>query len=185
MLPVSPLEYLVNKVTPDYHAMIDLLGGKQSNAWKEKSAEMAMSLKEMNDREARENQVVHNRQGQNMHKLQDQWQELMGYARNLGLYCFATMVTSDPGNASAFSQNAVIYNDEIVGSFLKDHLDLLNLKGHFYRHVLLEIQKIRSEEHTSELQSPDHLVCRLLLEKKKKTMLILKTMPHCHVTTML
>src|SRR5258708_11762353 len=27
---------------------------------------------------------------------------------------------------------------------------------------------IRSEEHTSELQSPDHLVCRLLLEKKNK-----------------
>src|SRR5258708_20710826 len=31
------------------------------------------------------------------------------------------------------------------------------------RHILW-----RSEEHTSELQSPDHLVCRLLLEKKKK-----------------
>src|SRR5258708_27028271 len=27
----------------------------------------------------------------------------------------------------------------------------------------------RSEEHTSELQSPDHLVCRLLLEKKKQS----------------
>src|SRR5258708_23170789 len=27
--------------------------------------------------------------------------------------------------------------------------------------------QFRSEEHTSELQSPDHLVCRLLLEKKK------------------
>src|SRR5258708_21924589 len=27
----------------------------------------------------------------------------------------------------------------------------------------------RSEEHTSELQSPDHLVCRLLLEKKNQT----------------
>src|SRR5258708_28906254 len=27
---------------------------------------------------------------------------------------------------------------------------------------------MRSEEHTSELQSPDHLVCRLLLEKKKE-----------------
>src|SRR5690348_17420723 len=27
---------------------------------------------------------------------------------------------------------------------------------------------VRSEEHTSELQSPVHLVCRLLLEKKKK-----------------
>src|SRR5258708_22612915 len=30
------------------------------------------------------------------------------------------------------------------------------------------VTKLRSEEHTSELQSPDHLVCRLLLEKKKK-----------------
>src|SRR5258708_31786660 len=30
-----------------------------------------------------------------------------------------------------------------------------------------EILRSRSEEHTSELQSPDHLVCRLLLEKKK------------------
>src|SRR5438552_8004159 len=33
----------------------------------------------------------------------------------------------------------------------------------------------RSEEHTSELQSPDHLVCRLLLEKKKKQQ---KMKPH-------
>src|SRR5438876_5809072 len=30
----------------------------------------------------------------------------------------------------------------------------------------------RSEEHTSELQSPVHLVCRLLLEKKKLSLLI-------------
>src|SRR5258708_8849293 len=29
------------------------------------------------------------------------------------------------------------------------------------------VANVRSEEHTSELQSPDHLVCRLLLEKKK------------------
>src|SRR5258708_15283058 len=33
----------------------------------------------------------------------------------------------------------------------------------------------RSEEHTSELQSPDHLVCRLLLEKKKD---ITSQVPH-------
>src|SRR5258708_34870366 len=32
----------------------------------------------------------------------------------------------------------------------------------------------RSEEHTSELQSPDHLVCRLLLEKKKTKALCAK-----------
>src|SRR5207244_5556681 len=30
------------------------------------------------------------------------------------------------------------------------------------------IWHVRSEEHTSELQSPDHLVCRLLLENKKQ-----------------
>src|SRR5207244_12117078 len=29
-----------------------------------------------------------------------------------------------------------------------------------------QVKRVRSEEHTSELQSPDHLVCRLLLEKK-------------------
>src|SRR5258708_29696771 len=34
--------------------------------------------------------------------------------------------------------------------------------------LLAELLHGRSEEHTSELQSPDHLVCRLLLEKKKK-----------------
>src|SRR5207244_12377810 len=33
----------------------------------------------------------------------------------------------------------------------------------------LERLRRRSEEHTSELQSPDHLVCRLLLEKKKSS----------------
>src|SRR5258708_26915457 len=32
---------------------------------------------------------------------------------------------------------------------------------------LIDCRQRRSEEHTSELQSPDHLVCRLLLEKKK------------------
>src|SRR5947208_13117066 len=35
----------------------------------------------------------------------------------------------------------------------------------------------RSEEHTSELQSPDHLVCRLLLEKKNRT-----NFNHTHMT---
>src|SRR2546427_7065216 len=36
------------------------------------------------------------------------------------------------------------------------------------RGVLLDITHVRSEEHTSELQSQSNLVCRLLLEKKKK-----------------
>src|SRR5438552_10738964 len=38
----------------------------------------------------------------------------------------------------------------------------------FHRGFVAKWFSSRSEEHTSELQSPDHLVCRLLLEKKKK-----------------
>src|SRR5690348_17958024 len=37
-------------------------------------------------------------------------------------------------------------------------------------------QRARSEEHTSELQSPVHLVCRLLLEKKKKNISVNATL---------
>src|SRR5256885_12366482 len=37
-----------------------------------------------------------------------------------------------------------------------------------FRSSLLLVSKSRSEKHTSELQSPCNLVCRLLLEKKKK-----------------
>src|SRR5947208_6789610 len=36
----------------------------------------------------------------------------------------------------------------------------------FIRSIIMSRARMRSEEHTSELQSPDHLVCRLLLEKK-------------------
>src|SRR5258708_15151748 len=40
---------------------------------------------------------------------------------------------------------------------------------------------LRSEEHTSELQLPDHLVCRLLLEKKKKY--VIETTSQCECVT--
>src|SRR5205807_6567253 len=39
----------------------------------------------------------------------------------------------------------------------------------------------RSEEHTSELQSPCNLVCRLLLEKKKKNNNIMQHILHTHI----
>src|SRR5690348_18118218 len=40
----------------------------------------------------------------------------------------------------------------------------------------------RSEEHTSELQSPVHLVCRLLLEKKKKYIINHHINSHSYIT---
>src|SRR5207244_7641372 len=42
---------------------------------------------------------------------------------------------------------------------------LIDTKYPGYGKVILDQDNARSEEHTSELQSPDHLVCRLLLEK--------------------
>src|SRR3712207_7754607 len=43
-----------------------------------------------------------------------------------------------------------------------------NRRGSNEEIVILEIGQVRSEKHTSELQSRQYLVCRLLLEKKKK-----------------
>src|SRR5438552_14805020 len=56
----------------------------------------------------------------------------------------------------------------------RDELDPLMLAM-----VTLDVEHERSEEHTSELQSPDHLVCRLLLEKKK----LRKDLPYYHAPT--
>src|SRR5438876_9100086 len=47
---------------------------------------------------------------------------------------------------------------DLSASFLRQPDHFLDIRG----------GRARSEEHTSELQSPVHLVCRLLLEKKKK-----------------
>src|SRR5258708_9779170 len=65
--------------------------------------------------------------------------------------------------------------------FLGRHIDTSGIESESRRSVLApaasavassgadsDAPGVRSEEHTSELQSPDHLVCRLLLEKKKK-----------------
>src|SRR5258708_24164927 len=48
------------------------------------------------------------------------------------------------------------------------------IEDHALEHAVLlaMLEPDRSEEHTSELQSPDHLVCRLLLEKKKTSIAV-------------
>src|SRR5258708_18301682 len=63
--------------------------------------------------------------------------------------------SAQPANARNLRRHAVA--DENIAS-----------KDGRFRIVSLTPDVCRSEEHTSELQSPDHLVCRLLLEKKKK-----------------
>src|SRR5690348_17978154 len=57
--------------------------------------------------------------------------------------------------------------DKVLLGVQLDELELLHVPSD--QPVIEHVKKFeRSEEHTSELQSPVHLVCRLLLEKKKK-----------------
>src|SRR5256885_10918029 len=65
------------------------------------------------------------------------------------------------------SQRGARPNDELVG--LVEQPLRYTPECEIYRLALLRVieRRKRSEEHTSELQSPCNLVCRLLLEKKK------------------
>src|SRR2546426_4486714 len=62
----------------------------------------------------------------------------------------------------------------VKGGISQICLQTIGLHGHFVENELpsqpddVVVCALRSEEHTSELQSPCNLVCRLLLEKKKK-----------------
>src|SRR5258708_32019554 len=57
----------------------------------------------------------------------------------------------------------------VEGMPAKEVAELLGMSiGTEYNCKSRAMARLRSEEHTSELQSPDHLVCRLLLEKKKR-----------------
>ena len=68
---------------------------------------------------------------------------------------------------TAFEEAVTIYGNEIWAYIVRDNF--LDLEGISIFDELNEtiITPSRSEEHTSELQSRLHLVCRLLLEKKK------------------
>src|SRR5437763_9800062 len=65
----------------------------------------------------------------------------------------------------ALGHRVVGMDNFITGN--RSNLD--HLKSHpSFQLILHDVANFRSEEHTSELQSPMYLVCRLLLEKKKK-----------------
>src|SRR5207253_11084725 len=88
------------------------------------------------------------------------------------LHSFPTRRSSDLGLAREGVNPAVAGDIQKVIAGMSDlkvvaHVDDAQpLSTESTSHVL---DSVRSEEHTSELQSRGHLVCRLLLEKKKKT----------------
>src|SRR5438552_8761514 len=57
--------------------------------------------------------------------------------------------------------NNVVLATSFYGLFEHNYIVLVD------ENTILSMHAYRSEENTSELQSPDHLVCRLLIEKKK------------------
>src|SRR5690625_6789778 len=65
----------------------------------------------------------------------------------------------------------LVSQQQLPSAFANGELDALDgiADGDTYSQATSRDDVERSEEHTSELQSRGHLVCRLLLEKKKKT----------------
>src|SRR5258708_27083815 len=81
------------------------------------------------------------------------------------LFPYTTLFRSQQPDSSAQH-----LNQQFFAHLFRDSLELpLRWRWRFSRRMKYaqDLDTPRSEEHTSELQSPDHLVCRLLLEKKK------------------
>src|SRR3989442_5646798 len=84
------------------------------------------------------------------------------------LFPYTTLFRSGFDDAAQFDTEVVQTRDVFFG-LLELRLQVLDCFK-FQIHSVLQVRRPkRSEEHTSELQSRPHLVCRLLLEKKKKS----------------
>src|SRR2546426_7922888 len=82
------------------------------------------------------------------------------------LFPYTTLFRSLAGKTRGEGDRVLLRDADVeipVGEFLREAHQTGSLP-----HRRRDSDKPRSEEHTSELQSPCNLVCRLLLEKKKK-----------------
>src|SRR5256885_4072221 len=83
---------------------------------------------------------------------------------------FPTRRSSDLVEAD-YAQRGPAYSNMVSLEF---HVSLPLFGEHRQNPVIAEkLARVRSEEHTSELQSPCNLVCRLLLEKKKTNRILI------------
>src|SRR5438876_7431064 len=86
------------------------------------------------------------------------------------LFPYTTLFRSRDNNLDAFERRHQIGKCHVPADQLHKNVVVAvhNADAHNCDFMIREIlEQPRSEEHTSELQSPVHLVCRLLLEKKK------------------
>src|SRR5207244_10803412 len=89
------------------------------------------------------------------------------------LFPYTTLFRSDTRTSLLLHLGEALFamltvRPERADLFLSTSLEPTHKLDHQRRPSNVRYQQ-RSEEHTSELQSPDHLVCRLLLEKKKQS----------------
>src|SRR5438477_3226951 len=93
-------------------------------------------------------------------------------------YCFFFLLIRRPPRSTLFPYTTLFRSqvDREVAHLRQDHSADLAAAEPVVE--VLAVGEIRSEEHTSELQSHVNLVCRLLLEKKKKKKdMQIKTLP--------
>src|SRR3712207_6308846 len=83
-------------------------------------------------------------------------------ADNLARQGFASLRVIDHDRVEEHNVGTQLYGESEVGVWKVEAL-----RNRLFRAAGVEIEPARSEEHTSELQSRQYLVCRLLLEKKK------------------
>src|SRR5438477_7015355 len=75
-----------------------------------------------------------------------------------------------PPRSTLFPYTTLFRSNSVA---VQQHVDAIAMAGERL------VDGIRSEEHTSELQSHVNLVCRLLLEKKKKSRTVLSQIERC------
>src|SRR5438552_15639831 len=81
------------------------------------------------------------------------------------MFFFFLMIRRPP-RSTLFPYTTLFRSEAVSGEAVPHVLIISWILGRLFNFSSKEM-RMRSEEHTSELQSPDHLVCRLLLEKKK------------------
>src|SRR5256885_9145929 len=93
------------------------------------------------------------------------------------LFPYTTLFRSDPAGLKEWLRTNGYFlspeGDKLIDDYVKEQKYFVAIKlinGHSVNEIEPLVMRFdgRSEEHTSELQSPCNLVCRLLLEKKKK-----------------
>src|SRR5438552_9283430 len=85
---------------------------------------------------------------------------IKGLAQSIAKPAYLRLLTAEPALRRAVPALIIAFLLTVCVGAIVQVLD-------HRRQAVSELINQRSEEHTSELQSPDHLVCRLLLEKKK------------------